>query len=139
MNASLRNRIHSFAAGALPFAFVSITCGTDLSPCVCTKEFRSVRLFVVDTAGDLEPGVTATITMTRTARKLPYGHSGLGDGVFTVITDREKFMIEPRLGDDVVVDGAKDTRSFHAEFHITVDECLCHVNKASGPDTVVVK
>jgi len=98
-----------------------------------------IQMQVVDAQGDAEPGVDVAITLVRTGTPLPYGDSGLEHGLFTIVTDHDTNKIREGDGDRIHVTGAKDTRSFSAEFRITVDECRCHVHKASGPDSVVIR
>jgi hypothetical protein len=136
---SMKRTIGLWSAVLLALAAASCNDPTSRS-CVCTLNYVTIHLVVVNDQRDLETGVTVVSTIARTGKTVePRGVVEFIPGSYAIITDFEKNLIEPRLGDDVIVTGTKDTRSFQATVHVSVDDCLCHIHEEAGPDTVVIR
>ena len=57
-------------------------------------------------------------------------------GIYNVMTDEyvRNFSTLPRR---IIFTGESDSLIVNGSFFINTDECRCHVNKVSGPDTLV--
>jgi hypothetical protein len=133
-------RVVAFAALGLGF-IAGTACYEDnspTSPCACTEEYRLYTVEVVDGAGDPVSDVTVTRTNLRTNKVLESGWLGmLAPGVYIVADDG---MIDDfsSAGDELRVIGEKDGAMFQVEFEFAVPApCRCHVEKLSGPNTVI--
>ena len=120
----------------LPFIYA---CEEDFA-CICTTEFVSIRLMVVDQAGDTVPEVTLTIMIQRTGEILDvYQDPSPGLPLrYTVFDDSFKSNIR-HSGDIIQVDGEKDGNSFTVLFEVDVPgPCACHIRKVSGPEVATL-
>jgi hypothetical protein len=115
-------------------------CDDQSSQCACTEEFRTYPVTVVDEAGDVATDVVLNRTNLRTAQV--FEPTWLGQhvpGTYLVADDGlvYEFSID---GDSVRVDGQQGVAAFTAFFEFAVTgPCRCHVEKLSGPDTVVIR
>lgn len=135
--------IRSFAcAGALMVFLIaarSNSCTTASENCVCTDEFRVYGLTVVDEAGEPVNEVSLEVVNLRTDRRLVSLFLGMPTpGTFWIVDDtmRDEFRVG---GDSIRVTGASGPLSFVTGFRFSVDECGCHVQKLTGPDTVTIR
>ena len=128
------------AAGAALGALATTACEDPASQCVCTEEFRSYPVTVVDAAGDPATDVTLTRTNLRTSEVLEPTWLGQSvPGTYLVADDGliDAFSSE---GDTVRVTGVQGAATFAADFVFAAPEpCRCHVDKLAGPDTVVIR
>ncbi len=118
----------------------SVTCnGPTTSSCVCTEEFRTFAVTVLDDALQPANNVTLTRTNLRTGKVLEPGWLGLlTPGTYLVADDGllEEFS---SAGDTLRVVGTDEGASFTADFVFAVPApCRCHVELRAGPDTVVI-
>ena len=112
---------------------------TALPGCVCTTLFAIIQVTVVDTTAAPLAGLSPAITLLRTSQSIVPDQTGVGGGRYNVITDGEHSLIRPS-GDTLRFVVTAGARSARADF--AVDEpgsCACHVNKVSGPDTLVLR
>ncbi len=135
------NRVHLILAAAPALAGLATSaCSDQASQCACTEEFRTYLVAVVDEAGDPATDVQLTRTNLRTDEVLE--PTWLGQpvpGTYLVADDGlvDAFSSE---GDSVRVQGQQRAASFTTFFEFAVDEpCRCHVEKLSGPDSVVIR
>ncbi len=111
-----------------------------MSPCACTEEFRTHTVSVVDGAGDLVPDVTITRTNQRTNEVLEPGWLGMPQPGVYVVADDQMIDDFSSAGDVLRVTGEKEGATFQADFVFAVPgPCGCHVEKQSGPDSVVIE
>lgn len=115
-------------------------CADLFTNCVCTQEFRTYSLTIVDSLGAAIPDVEVTVRNLRSGRTLVPLNGGVPGtpGTYVIADDsmRDEFT---RGGDDVRVTGEKGGLQVQVPFRFAVDECKCHVIKLSGPDSVVMK
>jgi hypothetical protein len=114
----------------------------DGSECECSLKLEYYTITVLDQQGDPVPDVDLTVTVPRTADTLdlreldPYLAPEAGR--YPVFGDTYIHQINP-LGEDVRVSGVSGGRGFAVDFVFDVPgRCRCHVNKVSGPDTVLL-
>jgi hypothetical protein len=114
-------------------------CGDDpASQCACTEEFRIFSVAVLDDASQPVSDAALTVTNLRTGRALTSGWLGqLVPGSYVIADDGmlEEFS---DAGDRVRVEGQASAGSFTVEFTFAPDACRCHLQRVSGPDTVVI-
>jgi hypothetical protein len=95
---------------------------------------------VVDGAGDLVPDVTITRTNQRTNEVLEPGWLGMPQPGVYVVADDQMIDDFSSAGDVLRVTGEKEGATFQADFVFAVPgPCGCHVEKQSGPDSVVIE
>lgn len=105
---------------------------------VCTAEFRSYTVTAVDTAGAPVNGLTVDVVILRTGKHPTPGLLALyTPGTYAILDDGARNELLPS-GDPVRVVGTKGALGFQADYRFDVPGG-CHVNKVSGPDTVVVR
>ncbi|MBE0590820.1 MAG: hypothetical protein IH616_00295 [Gemmatimonadales bacterium] len=114
-------------------------CDDTAGNCACTEEYRAYLVTVLDDAMQPANGVTLTRTNLRTGKVLEPTWLGMPVlGAYVVADDGllDEFSSD---GDIVQVEFAQGGSSFTTEFEFAVRApCFCHVEKLSGPDTVVM-
>lgn len=108
---------------------------------VCTDLFASVGIRFVDANGNGLAGVTNfTVLDTRTNQQLhPPSIPVACCGSFTIATDNEKSDLST-TGDDLKVTATDPKTNITETAIVKVSGgCNCHVQKVSGPDSVVFK
>lgn len=112
--------------------------GCNEQQCLCTLNFVSIRLTVLNPSGTPESGVDVKTTLMRTGEKLDVDTAESG-GVYTVLDDSFAGVLDFR-GDRLSVTGVKGDLSFTAEFVARPDgACRCHIEKVSGPESVMLE
>ena len=105
-------------------------------PCICTLEFRSFTVTVVDATGQPAEGVNISVRRVSDGAVLTVNSSlGQGPGVYVILTDGN-IQDVTEAGTTVEVVGALGDMGFTAEYVFDRDACQCHVNKISGPEMV---
>lgn len=123
----------------LILALSGLALGCDgLRDCVCTSEFRSYTVAVVDGTGAPVSGLAPTITLVRTGQRVMPRASAFGN-MYPVFTDDEVALVgDAAEAVRFAVTGAPGTAT--ADFVFDVDRpCRCHIRKVSGPDTVTLQ
>jgi hypothetical protein len=111
----------------------ALLVGCNDQSCVCTLEFESIQLSVVNPAGQPEPGVLVQTRLVRTGTIIHPLASHLPPGVYTILDDTSVGLLQFQ-GDTLHVAGSKSGLSFTAEFVARPDgPCRCHIEKVSGP------
>jgi hypothetical protein len=117
----------------------ALACDDPAGQCLCTEEFRTFPVTVVDATGAPVSDVTITRTNMRTGAVFEPTWLGMPvPGTYVVADDGllDEFSSD---GDLVQVTGEKDGATFEAQFEFAVpDPCRCHVDKLAGPDTVTI-
>lgn len=114
--------------------------GCDAVPpnsCACTEEFRTFAIVVVNAAGAPVLGLTPTVTLVRTGEPItppdpPYA------GHYAVFSDAELSLIQSSA-EAVRFVVAGNQGSGAAELLFSTTACRCHIQKVSGPDTLVLQ
>ena len=138
----MRRTVAPFRLGSvvlLAFAGALAACddvGSDF-PCICTEEYRSYHLRVVDGAGIPADGVAVRVLRVQTAEWLDYGSPEGSPGTYLVMDD----LFSDRIAADesFEVTGVRGEASFAVEFRFGTDSCRCHVLMLAGPESVTLQ
>jgi len=112
--------------------------------CWCSMEFAQVYVTIIDAGGHLVTDARLEVTMTRTGEVLNSSRllNSPRFGQYAVFNDSFKDLVAPVnrfAGEEIQVRGYRKELVLEETFRVGVtDECLCHVRKISGPDTVRV-
>jgi hypothetical protein len=125
----------------LIIAFLFANCSTVDEDCLCTEEFRTYLVTVIDTLGAPVDSLNITIKDKDgdelDVKQEPYY---LGEGKYTVLNDSFTHIMcacgTPQVIDFSATDGS---RTANCEFSFNTDKCRCHITKISGPDTLVLR
>ncbi len=117
-----------------------LACSSDtITNCVCTEEFRTFTVTVVDEASQPVTDAILTRLNLRSGQVLEPTSLGFEPGVYVVADDGHLDVFSSE-GDVVRVTGTKGTISFSADFEFASPApCRCHVEQLAGPDTVVMR
>jgi hypothetical protein len=121
-------------------AVLFLSCTTDVSDCICTTEFVSYSIIVIDSSGDPVDSLTTRITNS-SGREFDSHGSYFPNGPrgrYWIMDDSYKSEFT-NLPTTIFFDGTKEDVTAEAAFLFNTGECKCHVNKVAGPDTVVVQ
>lgn len=126
------------------FFLISITvfssCSEIDKDCLCTEEFRFYLVSVVDTLGNPVDSLTITIK-DKDGDELDVQQDQyfLDEGKYTVLNDSFTHIFCSCGTPQTIYFSATDgNRTANGEFLFNIDECKCHVNKVSGPDTLLL-
>ncbi len=140
--ASNRSKIlsrKSWFAAVIIIAFLfSCDAFSDLKDCICSQEFRVYTVTVVDQHKQPLDSLRINIYNPQSGREFDIEQNwSYGDpGMYVVMTDAYNRSLQEG-GEPVIFEAENDTLSASGQFYFTVDDCRCHVEKASGPDTLV--
>lgn len=115
--------------------FYSCSEGED---CPCTMEFRMITVVVVDTTDNLVLNLTTTVKDDSGKVYNVYYDPTIFPGHYTVMDDNyvSELSTNPKR---FLFTGSKNSLSVNGEFFINTDKCKCHVEKVSGPDTLILR
>lgn len=121
--------------------FVIFSCSEIDKDCICTEEYRTYLVTVVDTLGIPVDSLNITIKDKDgdelDVQQEPYY---LGEGKYTVLNDSFTHIMCACGTPQAIYFSATDRiRTANGEFLFSTDECKCHINKVSGPDTLVLR
>ena len=126
--------------GILGLALVTAAgCDDDplLNGCFCTEEFRAVSVTVVDTAGSPVDSMSVVVTRPRDGFTFtPDQELAFDPGTYVIMDDGDKTALTIS-GETVRVVATKGGASVNADYVFATDDCRCHIEKVSGPDTLV--
>ena len=105
--------------------------------CVCGTTFRQAIVIVVNTQGEPVTGVGITVTRVNTEESLEFLQSGLAPGTYIILDDTFTPLLA-EAGEVIQVQGTKGTASFTQDYVFGTDSCRCHIQRISGPDSVVM-
>jgi len=115
-------------------------CSDEPNDCVCTEEFRTYLVVVVDTLGNPIDSLRTTVTGERGKE---YDFEGFAPppfvpGAYFVMTDgyQNDFGTGPGK---IFFKGIKNDLEVIGEYLFNTDKCRCHVYKVAGPDTLMLK
>lgn len=144
----LRGRLgHGFGVGyLLAFSAVALTTVFGVSGCdaddgtqliVCTEEFRILSVTVVDGTGAPVDSLDLSVVRTRDGFTFDIGQDLAFDaGQYVIFDDGFKDEVTP-AGEAIQVTATKDGVSVTGSYVIATDPLGCHIEKVSGPDTLV--
>jgi hypothetical protein len=121
--------------GILAAAALACESTTDLA---CTQEFRIYGVYVTDTAGVLLPGLDHSVIIRNIGQEIHVDSSvaQAADGWYPLISDTEGSVLGP-TGALVTFVATDNTVTATGDFVFVAGPC--HVEKLSGPDTVVAE
>ena len=121
----------------LPLAAFSCSGDPGLAdPVACTEEFRSWNVVVVDTAGTPIDGLTVQVVRKSTGELLSYGDPSFSAGSYQIMDDGMAASI--RIDGETIEAGTSGgAATFESVWEFGADAWRCHVERLSGPDTVV--
>lgn len=112
---------------------------TIYTDCACTAMFASSTVLVVDEDGSPVSGLDVEVTNKRTNEVIEnLSGSWGGAGTYTVLDDSYtgNLTTEP---DTILFTGTLSGDTCSGVFLFNTDECNCHINKVSGPDTLYME
>ena len=120
--------------------FLFYNCDDEYPECVCTEEFRTYLVIVVDSAGSPIDSLQTTVTNDRGKEYNfeEFTTPPFMPGAYFVMTDgyQNDFSIRAVK---IFFTGVKNNLVVTGEYLFNTDECRCHVYKVAGPDTLVLK
>ena len=117
-------------------SITALSCSSSMENCICTDQFVIITVVVLDQNNSFVPGLAVTVKdesgKIYDVSKYQYPFPG----IYNVMTDEyvRNFSTLPRR---IIFTGESDSLIVNGSFFINTDECRCHVNKVSGPDTLV--
>lgn len=119
----------------LAFPLATVASYTDCGGCLCELNSMEYAVTIVDDAGDPVVGLEHAVAIERTGQALP---ALSWENRYTLISDQEKHLIDSR-GELLLFTATDGQRAVSADYVVDVPgSCRCHVNKVSGPDTLVI-
>lgn len=121
-------------------AIVFSSCSEIDKDCICTEEFRSYLVTVVDTLG-IPVDSLNVIIKDKDGDELDVQQDQyfLDEGKYTVLNDSfTHIMCTCGTPQKIYFSATDGSRTANGEFLFNTDECKCHVNKVSGPDTLLL-
>jgi hypothetical protein len=118
-----------------------ISCSEVDNDCICTEEFRSYLVTVVDTIGVPVDSLNVIIKDKDGDELDVQQHNQIFDpGKYTVLDDSFiKMFVSSTVSEKVTFTATDGVRSVTGEYLFNTDKCRCHINKVSGPDTLVIR
>ncbi len=105
---------------------------------VCTLEFRALTVTLLDSAGQPVLDAATVTTLPRTGDTLAITWLGTPVGGTYVYVDDGAINTIRELGDSLRVDVDRSAGTDFAIAYFVDVPSGCHVNKVTGPDTMVV-
>lgn len=135
----VKKQINFFSRLFIALLFAS--CSTIDKDCLCTEEYRFFLVTVVDTLGVPVDSLTITIK-DKDGDELDVQQDQyfLDEGKYTVLNDSFiHIMCSCGIPQTIYFSATDESRIANSEFMFNTDECKCHINKVSGPDTLVLR
>jgi hypothetical protein len=116
------------------------SCDDEYPDCVCTEEFRTYFVTVVDSLGNPVDSLATTVVNDR-GKEYYFGAfqpPPFLPGAYYVMTDgyQNDFGTSPGK---IFFRGIKNNLEVTGEYLFNTDDCRCHVYKVAGPDTLLLK
>jgi len=101
-------------------------------------EFRMITVVVVDTSNNLVLGLTTMVKDDSGKVYDVYNDPLFFPGHYTVMDDNyvSELTTQPKR---FIFTGVKDSLTINGEFFVNTDDCNCHIEKISGPDTLILR
>lgn len=130
-----------FIVATIFILFVVNSCSDLEEDCICTEEYRTYLVTVVDTLGfsvdSLDVAIKDKDGDELNVQQDPYY---LGTGKYTVLNDSfTHIMCTCGTPQTIYFSATDGIRTANGEFSFNTDKCRCHINKISGPDTLVLR
>ena len=119
------------------YLLVIASCSENDTDCICSTEFRIIMVVVVDDSNNLVAGLVTTVKDDSGKVYDVYNDPLIFPGHYTVMDDNFVMELSP-LSKRFIFTGAKDSLTVDGEFFVNTDDCICHVQKVSGPDTLIL-
>lgn len=128
-----------WVVGSVALGITAVACGEGAGP-VCTKEFRVFSVFVMDGTGTGILDLDYTVTISNLGRRVELDSTVLaaavGDGWYPVMTDAQGSLLG-QTGSLVRFEGTNGALTTRGDYLFVAG--VCHVEKLSGPDTLVAQ
>jgi hypothetical protein len=127
-----------FKIGLIFFPLFFLSCSSVVKDCYCTDEFRMYTVTVLDLNGNRVGDLQTRVQNTVTGRIYKFETSlYFEEGIYPVMDDTftQEFTTQP---EEIIFSGTKDDKSVEGSYLFNSDECNCHVNKITGPDTLIL-
>ena len=114
------------------------SCSTTENDCICTEEFRSYTVTVVDQNDQPVNSLNIEIKSKTSGNYFYIEQSTyLDEGKYVVMDDShtQSFTVIPQT---IIFSANKNSIHIEEEFVFSTDACKCHISKVSGPDTIRV-
>jgi hypothetical protein len=117
-----------------------ISCSTVDEDCMCTEEYRFYLVTIVDTLGVPVDSLNVTIRDKDGDELDVMQESHLfGLGKYTALNDSfTQMFCSCTIPEKIYFSATDGNRIASGEYFFNTDECRCHINKVSGPDTLVL-
>jgi hypothetical protein len=117
------------------------SCSTVEDDCLCTMEYRFYLVTVVDTLGVPVDSLTITVKdKDGDDLDVTQDPSSFDVGKYTVLNDSfTQIFCACTTPEKVYFSASDGNRIAAGEYLFNTDECKCHINKVSGPDTLVIR
>lgn len=118
-----------------------ISCSVLEDDCLCTTEYRYYLVTVVDTLGAPVDSLTVSVKDKNGSElNISQENQIFGSGNYIVFNDSFTSMFVSVTDTEKIIFTAADgVRNVIGEYLFDTDRCRCHINKISGPDTLVIK
>jgi hypothetical protein len=136
---SVKSQINIFSC--LVIAFLIAGCSTIDEDCLCTEEYRFFLVTVVDTLGIPVDSLDVTIR-DKDGDELDVAQDpyAFGPGKYTVLNDSfTQMLCSCPTAEKIYFLATDGSRIATGEYLFNTDKCRCHINKVSGPDTLVLR
>ncbi|HKB85397.1 MAG TPA: hypothetical protein VKD08_04455 [Ignavibacteriaceae bacterium] len=113
------------------------SCATETEDCICTDEFRVITVLIINETGSPVEGLQTTVRDEKGKSYNPE-EGTLYAGYYSIMTDKyvTDFTTDSKK---IYFTASSDSMNVNGEYFINTDRCRCHINKISGPDTLVIK
>ena len=124
-----------WVVGSIALGITAVACDEGAGP-ICTLEFLVFGVYVVDGAGTTLPGLDYTVTISNLGHEVQVDSTiaPAADGWYPLVTDSEGALLG-QTGSLVRYEGTNGTLTATGDFLFVAG--VCHVEKLSGPDTLV--
>lgn len=121
------------------FVFLSCTKTSSEPECICTQEFRFSTVFIADNnLNGIDSLLTESKNKLSGEKYQLYQDDFWGNGNYIVMDDSYTIKFS-QVPTQVVFSAKKSGIDIEADYFFNTDECKCHINKVSGPDTIIVR
>lgn len=123
------------------FSLITFSCSEIDKDCACTEEYRGYGVTVVDTLGiPVDSLIVSIKDQDGDELDVQQDQFNFDRGKYTVLTDSfTHIMCSCGTPQKIYFSATDRSRIATGEFMFNTDECKCHINKVSGPDTLVLR
>lgn len=135
--------INHIKTGSVVFLILSafVSCSVLDDDCICSMEFRYCIVTVVDSLGIPADSLIVTIKdIDGDELDVQQDQYFTDEGKYTVLNDSfTHIMCACGTQQKIYFSATDGIRTANGEFMFNTDRCRCHINKVSGPDTLVLR